>query len=1072
MNPQPTLAEIYLGENHATEHPDRRIRFAMHFALVSICLILLACGLAVWSGDWQRKRDAEMMELAATQRDLSLRIAMLVVRHDPSGDAEVMRSISSAEASADELEALVGLGDEDRAQQIPVRLAVAAYRAKNLRDAYFEAVRNVVELPPQAKPSKAALDLIQKKGVASVDAANFLVIEIHRYFDQKISAAAQTLILLGFLAFAMILALAFGVVEPTARIIRRSHRTLAKQVEEGRRLALVARRTNNVVVITDAERRIVWANDAFTRLSGYTLEEVAGSRPAHFLHSGLTDPATLAHIRERLDQQQPVRAEILNQAKNDRTYWVDVDIQPLHDDNGVLTGFIAVETDITDQVLQRERLRALLNTLPAGVVEYSAESAAIVDCNDAACHVLGLTRDQMMGRSSVEGGWRAIREDLTPYPGEAHPVHRSLVTGQEFRGEMMGIITGSGDQRWLNVNTAPIRGAEGEITGAVACFVDVTEQRAQRMLLQMALHAANIGTWQWRIDGGEHEWSEASCRMLGFGVDEFRDQIPNCRERIHPADLAKSDAALRAHLEDPTRPYVSEIRMRHREGHWVWVQVFGEVLERDATAEVQRMVGIHIDISDRKRHEDALFESAMSDALTGLPNRSNIMHQIDEVIAQKRKQADRHFGLLFLDFDRFKQVNDSMGHAAGDDLLRQISERLKGALRPGDAVGRENPDNEQVAARLGGDEFVVLLGELQQPADACLVADRLLKTLAVPYTIGGHTIHSSASIGIVHSDLPFEDADGLIRDADTAMYEAKQTGRGRWVLFDPRMREKITQRVGLEADLHDALAREELFVVYQPVVSLNDPHGQEGCAGVEALVRWSHPERGLVPPMQFIPVAEESGLISQLGEFVLRTACRQFMRWQRELGPRAPMLLAVNLSVAQLRQSDLVARVQAAINECGMPAGCLQLEVTESLAAQDPVTQQRLRDLKLLGVRIALDDFGTGYSSLACLHQLPVDTVKIDRSFVAEAERSEYHLALIEATVRVARTLRMKTVAEGIETASQSDLVHTLGCDRGQGYFFSRPLATEQLEMWIKGRTPATSGVVVSLSARRSGAGD
>jgi PAS domain S-box-containing protein len=712
MNTQPTFAEIYLGEHNGSDRPDQRIRFAMHFALIAISVILLACGLAVWSGDWQRKRDTETMELASTQRDLSLRIAMQAVRHEPADDMEILKSMALAEANADELERLVGLGDEDRAQQVPARLSIAAYRAKNLRDTYFESIRNIVELPPGIKPSKAAVDLAHRKGIASVDAANALVVEIHRYFDHKIAVAGKTLLWLGFVAFLLIMALAFGLVEPTARIIQRSHRKLAKQVEEGRRLALVAERTNNVVVVTDAERRIVWVNDAFTRLNGYSLKEVLGSRPAHFLHSGLTDPATLAFLREKLDQQQPARAEVLNQAKNGRTYWVDVDIQPLHDEKGVLTGFIAVETDITDQVLQRERLRAVLNTLPAGVVEYTASTAAVVDCNDAASLVLGLTRDQMMGRSSIDSGWRAVREDLSPYPDDEHPIHRSLRTGQEFRGEMMGIITGSGDQRWLNVNTAPIRGTEGEITGAVACFVDVTEQRAQRMLLQMALHAANIGTWQWRIDGGEHDWSEASCKMLGFSVDEFREQLPTWRDRIHPLDLEKSDAVLREHLNDPTKPYVCEMRMRHREGHWVWVQVFGEVLERDATAEVQRMVGIHIDISDRKRHEDALVASAMSDALTGLPNRSNILNQIDRVISIKRKQTSRHFGLLFLDFDRFKQVNDSMGHAAGDELLRQISDRLRSALRPGDAVGRESQGVEQVAARLGGDEFVILLGEL------------------------------------------------------------------------------------------------------------------------------------------------------------------------------------------------------------------------------------------------------------------------------------------------------------------------------------------------------------------------
>ena len=307
---------------------------------------------------------------------------------------------------------------------------------------------------------------------------------------------------------------------------------------------------------------------------------------------------------------------------------------------------------------------------------------------------------------------------------------------------------------------------------------------------------------------------------------------------------------------------------------------------------------------------------------------------------------------------------------------------------------------------------------------------------------------------MVTSAQPVADADGLLRDADTAMYEAKRSGRGRWVLFEPRMQTQVTQRATLEADLHEALVRDELFVVYQPVLALDGAGTAPGCAGVEALVRWRHPARGLVAPGQFINVAEETGLIGALGLFVLQTACRQFMRWRLDLGPQAPGLLAVNLSVAQLRQPDLVDQVRQVLADCAMPPACLQLEVTESLAAQDPAALGRLRALKALGVGLALDDFGTGYSSLSCLHQLPVDTVKIDRSFVMEAERSEYHRALIEATVRVARTLRMATVAEGIETTEQSAMVQALGCDLGQGYLHCRPLDAEVLTPWLAARAP------------------
>jgi len=320
--------------------------------------------------------------------------------------------------------------------------------------------------------------------------------------------------------------------------------------------------------------------------------------------------------------------------------------------------------------------------------------------------------------------------------------------------------------------------------------------------------------------------------------------------------------------------------------------------------------------------------------------------------------------------------------------------------------------------------------------------------LAAPYRVGGVVLHSSASIGIVTSEHPANDANTVMRDADTAMYEAKRGGRGRWVVFDPAMHERVARSVETERDLRLALQRGELFVVYQPVVALQ----RDGRTGVEALVRWRHPVRGLVSPVDFIPVAEESGLIVALGQFVLDTACRQFVAWQRTLGAAAPGSLAVNLSTVQLRLPGLIADVQRTLADSGITPAALQLEVTESLAAQDETARERLRAFKALGIRIALDDFGTGYSSLACLHQLPVDTVKIDRSFVSHAETSAYHRVLIEATIRVAETLGMATVAEGIETESQAVLMRQLHCGRGQGYLWSRPLEADALADWLLAR--------------------
>jgi EAL domain-containing protein (putative c-di-GMP-specific phosphodiesterase class I) len=320
-------------------------------------------------------------------------------------------------------------------------------------------------------------------------------------------------------------------------------------------------------------------------------------------------------------------------------------------------------------------------------------------------------------------------------------------------------------------------------------------------------------------------------------------------------------------------------------------------------------------------------------------------------------------------------------------------------------------------------------------------------------------LQSSASIGVgLHlgseaAQGPAPTAEEVLRNADTAMYEAKRAGRGRWVMFDNSMHERVVRALAMEADLRRALAGDELFVVYQPVVDL----ATREVLGVEALARWRHPERGMVPPSDFIPVAEEAGLIDAVGSLVLRRACVEFVAWQRDLGDRAPKLLAVNLSRAQLKRQGMVQELAALLEECGMLPQWLQLEVTESLAAQDEPVQATLRLLKGLGLKLALDDFGTGYSSLACLHQLPVDTVKVDKSFVQHAENVEYHRVLIEATVRVARTLGMTTVAEGIETEGQAALMQQLHCSRGQGYLFSRPLEAAALRRLLLQEFEATA---------------
>ncbi|NMM28953.1 MAG: bifunctional diguanylate cyclase/phosphodiesterase [Glaciimonas sp.] len=460
----------------------------------------------------------------------------------------------------------------------------------------------------------------------------------------------------------------------------------------------------------------------------------------------------------------------------------------------------------------------------------------------------------------------------------------------------------------------------------------------------------------------------------------------------------------------------------------------------DATFEMQR---------EQETLARRLNSAARTDGLTQMPNRWAVLEQIEFMMARPNAATHGEFAVLFMNFDRFKQINDTLGNAAGDQLLTVMAERMRDALRPPSNHIALASSPSQMAARIGGDEFVVVLDGMRRPGGVESVARRLLEAIGKPYRMSAHEISCKVSMGIVLGAEASGDADAVLRDASIAMAQAKRDGGGRYVLFETSMRERAARRGDIEGDLRRALQENQLFVLYQPVVGLLEEGRIDHSVGVEALVRWQHPIRGIVSPLEFIQVAEECGLIGAVGDFVLSRACSDFVQWQSELGAIAPRLLAVNLSRAQLAQPGWIDAVIKILQSSGMHAQHLQLEVTESLAAQDQQVQARLHELKALGIKLALDDFGTGYSSLASLHLFPVDTVKIDRSFVSQGDTSHHHRILIEATVKVARSLGMDTVAEGIETQAQAAVVRQLKCDKGQGYLFSKPLAAAALVQWL-----------------------
>jgi diguanylate cyclase (GGDEF)-like protein len=582
---------------------------------------------------------------------------------------------------------------------------------------------------------------------------------------------------------------------------------------------------------------------------------------------------------------------------------------------------------------------------------------------------------------------------------------------------------------------------------------------AYEALIQF-LYLAPIGLAQIAADGAIDMINPMSAQLLmPLSSDGSLDNL-----FVVLADLAPDLRRLVDAFEAPSGVVCDAIRFRvdPMPGRRETQQVLSlSLLKMDPN----RLMAVLNDVTiEAQREQQGLIrrlqDAARSDSLTQLPNRLAIHEYLQHLLHAGSPGAERNFAVIFLNCDRFKQINDTFGHTSGDVTLRLMADRLRASLRATDALGRD-AEPERMAARIGGDEFVVVLDDLARPDDVHVIVRRLIDGLDQPYGVESHQIHCSVSVGIVLGAQAGDDPDQVLQDASIAMSEAKRLGGGAHVVFEPAMRERAERRGKAEAELRHALEHDELFVVYQPVVLLQANGAIDHAAGVEALVRWRHPERGIVPPLEFIGLAEECGLIGDVGAFVLDTACRTFGAWQAALGSRAPRLLAVNLSRAQLADDGFVASVRVALAASGMRGDQLQLEVTESLAAQDETVQARLAELKALGLTLALDDFGTGYSSLASLHQLPVDTVKIDRSFVSQAATSHHHRVLIEATVRVAGSLGMRTVAEGIETPEQAAVVCALGCDKGQGYLFSRPLEDAVLRAWLR------SNIAVDTSVQR-----
>ena len=681
-------------------------------------------------------------------------------------------------------------------------------------------------------------------------------------------------------------------------------------------------------------------------------------------------------------------------------------------------------------------LQRLFDRAPDGMVVMRASDGLIVLVNEAFGRLLGLPVEGIVGHNSAEFG-------LWPAPAQRGEVQRSVLAEGARLAVESRLSTRDGGLREVEIS-ADIVEIDG-VDHAFAITRDITSRKSAERALRASeerfrsllagsrdpiLVTDAAGVLTYCSPGVEY--------LLGYKAED----LVGTRELdlFHPEDLGVREAIVSRLVRAGAPGAATEMRMRHREGTWRWVETI-EVNRLDTPAVGGIVTNVH-DITVRKDTEQTQAFLALHDPLTGLPNRRLVDDRLDLALARGTRTGGS-VAVLYCDLDRFKEVNDQGGHVAGDELLRQIASRLRSVMRPGDTV-----------ARVGGDEFVIVCADLQTAAEAGQIAGRVAHAAAGPIRLAaGPPIEVTISIGIATASgrqLAEIEPGSLLRNADAAMYRAKDRGRNRWETFDTAMQEQINQRLELETQLRQALARGELAVYYQPVVRLTDA----AIVGAEALLRWQHPTRGLLTPAHFLDVAEDSGLIISIGEWVLSEAIQQLSRWQS--GPADPMWVSVNVSGRQLRDRGLGQALTRLLATTTLGTGSLRLELTESMLIEHgPVAAADLGEVVDLGVPVGIDDFGTGYSSLTYLQQLPISFLKIDTSFVADLHPSihpaGYHdrPALTEAIVQLSHTLDIEAVAEGIETPAQAQALTGFGCTYGQGYLYSVPLPAEAMTSLI-----------------------
>ncbi|MCH8050477.1 MAG: PAS domain S-box protein [Chloroflexi bacterium] len=807
-----------------------------------------------------------------------------------------------------------------------------------------------------------------------------------------------------------------------------------KQAEQALRLEseMTKNMTEAVYLIRASDGVIVHTNPAFEKLFGYDPGELDGRHVS--VINAPTDKSpdeTAKEVIATLESTGGWNGEVHNIKKDGTTFWCYANVSTFdHDQHGQV--WVAYHTDITERrraeraLRESEaRYRSLYKDTPAALHSIDREGR-FIEVSDHWLELLGYEREEVIGHQSTEFLTEESRRyaETTNLPDFWKTGHARNISYQFQRknGEIIDVL----------LNAVALRNEEGEFATSVASLTDVTERnRAEKALREneekfrlLAENAVDV-IYRYRLspNPGYEYISPAVTATTGYAPHEFYTDPDLDMKIVHPDDLG----TLRQ-LIDQDLPGPHALRWVHKDGSIVWMELTYVPIYSDDGTRVA-LEGVARNITGRKKAEATIEHMAYHDPLTDLPNRSLLKDHLELAIAQARRSGHK-VAVMFLDVDRFKVINDTLGHPSGDKLLKRIGKQLTRVVREGDTV-----------ARVGGDEFILLLPDLTDPDDARVVAERALQRIRRKRSLDGRELVVTASLGISVYPSDGDDAETLLSHADTAMYKAKDNGRSQYEFYDASMGAAVSEQLRLESDLRRALAHDEFVLHYQPQIAIDSGE----LVGIEALIRWQHPERGLLLPNEFVGVAQDSGLMTRLDERSLRAASAQCVAWQRAHSPS--LRLSVNFATNALLDRGLPQRVESTLRSSGLAPASLVVEITEQHAVQDlPSTQRALRELKTLGVQIAVDDFGTGHSSLAYLSQFPIDVVKIDRAFVAGIGRTPEDSAIVVAIVSMARGLGLKVIAEGVETEEQLAFLKALRCDEFQGYLFSKPVPPHELE--------------------------